>query len=149
MLVSNNNKVKEAFTSLREVNEKMVNGTLQCERVGKRSLQKTRKEKGGSYGSKVQRRGPWPFHKMRSMDSTGEKHIVLCIQFQYPASKVRQAGDLRWDWITPSSQTWGSPKPVVSRVPLLLPCALPLPIYLHFLHFVLITLTLGYWGPWK
>lgn len=90
----------------------MVNGTLQCERIGKRSLQKTRKEKGGSYGSKVQRRGPWPFHKMRSMDSTGEKHIVLCIQFQYPASKVRQAGDLRWDWITPSSQTWGSPKPV-------------------------------------
>lgn len=52
------------------------------------------------------------------MDSTGEKHIVLCIHFQYPAPKVSQAGDLRRGPSLPSaSQTWGSPKLVPLQGP--------------------------------
>lgn len=74
-----------------------------CERVGKKSSE-NHERKGWLLQSKVQRGGSWPFHKMRSMDSTGEKHIVLCIHFQYPAPKVRQAGDYGGTRLMPSSQ---------------------------------------------
>lgn len=86
--------------------------------MGRRGLQKKHKRKGWLLQSRVQREGSWPFHKMRSMDSTGEKHIVLCIYFQYPAPKVSQAEDLRSGLGLPSaSQTWGSPKLVPLQGP--------------------------------
>lgn len=86
--------------------------------MGRRGLQKKHKRKGWLLQSRVKREGSWPFHKMRSMDSTGEKHIVLCIYFQYPAPEVSQAEDLRWGLGLPSaSQTWGSPKLVPLQGP--------------------------------
>lgn len=71
----------------------MVNGTSTEQEVGKESSE-NHKRKGWLLQSQVQRGASWSFHKMRSIDSTGEKHIVLCIHFQYPAPKVSQAGDL-------------------------------------------------------
>jgi hypothetical protein len=45
----------------------------------KEGLQKIHKEQSWLLQNSVQRGGSWPFHNMKSMNSTGEKHIVLCI----------------------------------------------------------------------
>lgn len=87
MLASNNKKVRHIHKFKRS-DWKMVNELKQGKRVGRRSLQKNHKRKGWLLQSRVQRGGSWPFHKMRSMDSTGEKHIVLCIHFQHPAPSL-------------------------------------------------------------
>lgn len=108
---------KEAFTSLREVNKKRQTVLKQCEKVGKRSLEENHGRTGRLLHSRVQRGGSWPFHNMSSMDSTGEKHIVLCIHFQYPAPKVRQAGDLWWDWAYRQPPGWGCLQPVPLQGP--------------------------------
>lgn len=66
----------------------------QCRRVGAERgvLQKNHKEQGWLLQNRSQRGGSWSFHKMRSMDSTGEKHIVLCTPFQYPAPNLSGSG---------------------------------------------------------
>lgn len=52
--------------------------------------------------------------------------------------------------LCPAPRPEAAPSQSLSRrVLLLLPYALPFPIFLHFLHFVPIALTLEYWGPWK
>lgn len=129
----------------------MVNGTSTVQKGGKEESSENRQRKGWLLQSRIQRGVSWSFHKMRSIDSTGEKHIVLCIHFQYPAPKVSQAEDLQWGWAyPPRPRRRAAPNQSLSRVLLLrLPYALPLPTYLHFLLFVPIALTLGYWVSWK
>lgn len=119
------------------------------ERVGNKSLQKITKERDSSYKSRAQRGESWPFHKMRSMDSTGEKHIVLCIHFQYPAPTAarRPPEVLTAPSIPGVGQLHTCPFLGSSSYCLMLP--LPFPTYLHFLHYAQIALTLGYWVPWK
>lgn len=86
---------------------------------------------------------------MRSMDSTGEKHIVLCIHFQYPAPTAarRPPEVLTAPSIPGVGQLHTCPSLGSSSYCLMLP--LPFPTYLHFLHYAQIALTLGYWVPWK
>lgn len=106
-------------------------------------FRKTTKEKGGFYRAGFKGEDPG-HHKMRSMDSTGEKHIVLCFHFQDPAPKVGQAGGLKWGLgLPPGPQIWGSPKlaPLQGSPPTAY--ALPLPIYLYSFHFVPTALILG------
>ena len=109
-------------------------------------LQKNHGRKGRLLQSRVQRGGSWPFHNMSSMDSTGEKHIVLCIHFQYPAPKVRQAGDLWWD--RAYHQPPGLGLPEASPSPGSSPYCVMLCLF-QYSHYVPIALTLGYWGPPK
>lgn len=66
----------------------------QYRRVGieRRVLQKNHKEQGWLLQNRIPRGGSWSFHKMRSTVSTGEKHIVLCTRFQYPAPNLSGSG---------------------------------------------------------
>ena len=81
-----------------------------------------------------------------SLSCTGEKHIVLCIHFQYPAPKVRQAGDLWWD--RAYHQPPGLGLPEASPSPGSSPYCVMLCLF-QYSHYVPIALTLGYWGPPK
>lgn len=117
----------------------------QCRRVGveRRVLQKNHKEQGWLLQNRIQRGGSWQFHKMRSMDSTGEKHIVLCTRFQYPAPNLSGSGIYKGAGLAPQILRSGA---VLKPVPLQSSSAthaLPPPIRLYFFHLVPIALTLG------
>lgn len=116
----------------------MKNGKQYLNSAGgweERVSRKTTKEKGGFYRAGFRGGESWPFHKMKSMDSTGEKHIVLCIHFQYPVPKIRQTVDLWWEWT--HSQLPRPGKPHTSPAPGSPPTALcsassNIPLFLSF-----------------
>lgn len=71
--------------------------------------------KGWLLQSRVHRGGSWPFHKMRSMDSTGEKHIVLCTRFKHPATRQSGWGPKVGTGLHPSIPDLGQPQKRVPR----------------------------------
>lgn len=110
------------------MNKKRQTVRKQCEKVGKKeSSEKPRKKREAptEQGS----REDLALQHVSSMDSTGEKHIVLCIHFQYPAPKGQAGGDLWWDRAYRQPQAWGCLRPVPLQGPPLLPYALPFPIF--------------------
>ena len=121
-----------------------------CERVGKKSLQKTTKEKGGSYRAGFKGEDPGHFTRWEAWTALEKNTLYLASISNTQRPKSGRQGTTVGLGLCPAPRPGAAPSQSLSRrVLLLLLYALPFPIFLHFLHFVPIALTLEYWGPWK